>query len=346
VFRATPLFMTLLTASLLNVATSPSSSEAASSAQVSTVATTYTNPVYPSDFPDPFVLHVEGNYFAYATNGGGNTIQLARSTDLVNWVYEGDAFGSLPEWASPGWTWAPEVMAVKNGYVMYYTARHTESARQCIGAAFSSKPEGPFTDTSSEPLVCQLREGGSIDASPFVDKDGKRYLYWKNDGNCCGLPTYLYVQRLSDDGLRLEGEPEALLRNTALWEGNLIEAPTVYRRGDKYYLFFSAADYGNDTYAVGYAYGFSPTGPFTKWKDNPVLETAGRVAGPGHQCIVTDAAGTLWMLYHAWESGNTGYPNGQRTLRIDRVNFKDGVPVIKPTTTKQPGPMVRATPKR
>jgi beta-xylosidase len=301
----------------------------------------YTNPVYPSDFPDPHVIQAGDQFYAYATNGGGNTIQLATSSDLVNWVYEGDAFGALPEWATAGWTWAPEVMAVNDGFVMYYTARHTESARQCIGVAFSKTPEGPFTDTSSEPLICQLREGGSIDASPFVDSDGQRYLYWKNDGNCCGMPTNIYVQKLSSDGLRLEGAPKALLRNTALWEGNLIEAPTVWKRGDKYYLFFSAADYGNDTYAVGYAYGFSPTGPFTKWKDNPVLETSGRVAGPGHQCVITDAAGTLWMLYHAWEAGNTGYPNGQRTLRIDRVTFKDGVPTINPTTSRQPAPLIK-----
>ncbi len=180
--------------------------------------------------------------------------------------------------------------------------------------------------------------GGSIDPSPFTDRDGTRYLYWKNDGNCCGQATYLYVQRLSSDGLRLEGEAKALLHNTELWEGNLIEAPTVYRRGDKYYLFFSAADYGNDTYAVGYAYGSSPVGPFTKWKRNPVLKSLGRVAGPGHQCIITDSAGTPWMLYHAWEAGNTGYPNGRRNLRLDRLSFKDGVPAITPTTTEQTAP--------
>ncbi|NJK46094.1 MAG: family 43 glycosylhydrolase [Pleurocapsa sp. SU_196_0] len=316
----------------------PASPESIALEQTSSLAATYTNPVLSSDFPDPFVLRVGATYYAYATNGGGNTIQLATSSDLVSWVYAGDAFGSLPGWAEPGWTWAPEVAEVPGGYAMYYTARHAESARQCVGVAFSTNPEGPFTDTSSEPLVCQLDQGGSIDASPFTDRDGQRYLYWKNDGNCCGLPTYLYVQRLSSDGLKLVGEAKALIYNTDGWEGNLIEAPTIYRRGDKYYLFFSAADYGNETYAVGYAYGFSPTGPFTKWKNNPVLKTAGRVAGPGHQCVITDDAGTLWMLYHAWETGNTGYPNGQRTLHLDRVNFKDGVPVIKPTTSRQTAP--------
>ncbi len=312
-----------------------------SSAQAPKISVTYTNPVYASDFPDPFVLRVDQTYYAYATNGGGATIQLLHSSDLVNWVYGSDAFGNLPAWATPGWTWAPEVAVVPGGYAMYYTARHTESQRQCIGVAFSKTPEGPFSDDSTQPLVCQLDQGGSIDASPFTDRDGHRYLYWKNDGNCCGQRTYIYVQRLSSDGLQLMGESKQLIYNSNTWEGNLIEAPTMYRRGDKYYLFFSAADYGNDTYGVGYAYGYSPLGPFTKWS-TPIMSSAGAVAGPGHQCVITDANAKPWMVYHAWQSGNTGYPNGQRSLRLDPLTFKDGVPSVKPTTTRQVVPATRA----
>ena len=302
---------------------------------------TYTNPVYASDFPDPFVMRVGQTYYAYATNGGGATIQLLHSTDLVNWVYASDAFGNLPAWASPGWTWAPEVATVPGGYAMYYTARHTESQRQCIGVATSNSPLGPFDDSSTVPLVCQIDQGGSIDASPFTDRDSRRYLYWKNDGNCCGQRTYLYVQRLSDDGLQLMGDAKALIYNSEAWEGNLIEAPTLYRRGDKYYLFFSAADYGNDTYGVGYAYGYSPLGPFIKWRNNPILKSTGKVAGPGHQSILDDRNGQPWMIYHAWEQGNTGYPDGQRSLRIDRIKFKDGVPNVVPTTAHQVAPVTK-----
>ena len=302
---------------------------------------TYTNPVYNSDFPDPFVLRVGQTYYAYATNGGGNDIQLAQSIDLVNWVYLGNAMGPLPGWASAGWTWAPEVAAIPGGYAMYYTARHSESGRQCVGLATSSTPEGPFVDRANQPLICQLDEGGSIDASPFTDTDGQRYLYWKNDGNCCGQLTYLYGQRLSSDGLKLVGEAKRLILNDALWEGNLVEAPTLFKRQgiSKYYLFYSAANYADDTYAVGYAHASGPLGPFAKWQANPILASAGAVAGPGHQCVVTDGAGQPWMVYHAWTSGNTGYPNGQRTMRIDRLEFGvNGVPVVKPTTSPQTAP--------
>nr|WP_221277058.1 glycoside hydrolase family 43 protein [Deinobacterium chartae] len=302
--------------------------------------TTYTNPVVPDDFPDPFILRAGKAYYAYATNSAGMDVPTMRSTDLVSWEFVGNALGPLPSWASGGFTWAPEVMAVKNGYVLYYTARHTESGRQCIGAARASRPEGPFVDRSGKPLVCQLKLGGSIDASPFVDKDGTRYLYWKNDGNCCGQRTGLWVQKLSADGMKLLGKPKDLIYNGALWEGNLIEAPTLWRQGSKYYLFFSASAFDSDTYAVGYAVGNSPLGPFKKAAQNPILASRGKVAGPGGQGIVLDGAGKPWFYYHAWEAGNVGYnAGGRRSMYIDRLEFKGGVPRVRSTTSAQPAPV-------
>lgn len=305
-------------------------------------AARYTNPVIDEDFPDPFVLKVGKTYYAYATNAGGIDVPVRRSNDLVNWQFVGNALPSLPAWASSGYTWAPEVMAVKGGYTLYYTARHTQSGRQCIGVATASKPQGPFRDSSKEPLVCQLDLGGSIDASPFTDQGGARYLYWKNDGNCCGQFTSIWVQRLSDDGTKLTGQPRDLLQNGLLWEGNLIEAPSVFRRAGKYYLFYSAADYNSDTYAVGVAVGGSPTGPFRKlFRDAPWLASKGKVAGPGGQGITTDGAGNTWLYYHAWTAGQTGYESGGvRSMRLDRLQWRGGLPVLSgPSLTPQSAPV-------
>ncbi|PYE56527.1 glycoside hydrolase family 43 protein [Deinococcus yavapaiensis] len=310
-------------------------------ASPATVTRTFTNPVIPDDFPDPFILRVGKTYYAYGTNTGGVDLPVRKSNDLVNWQLVGEGFGRLGNWATGGFTWAPEVMAVKNGYTLYYTARHTDSGRQCIGVATSKSPEGPFRDESSKPLVCQLDQGGSIDASPLVDSDGKRYLYWKNDGNCCSLLTAIYVQQLSDDGLKLLGQPKDLIYNGALWEGNLIEAPNVYKRGSTYYLFYSAADYNSDTYSVGYATATSPTGPFRKQsRDLPWLFTKGALSGPGGQGVITDGAGQTWMYYHGWTTGQIGYEaGGVRSMRLDKLTFDaSGKPVLNPTTTRTVAP--------
>ncbi|BCX02993.1 MAG: endo-1,4-beta-xylanase [Candidatus Roseilinea sp.] len=304
---------------------------------------TYTNPVYDDDFPDPFVLRVGGTYYAYATNVRSNNVPVLRSTDLATWDRLGDALPVLPKWArsGAGLTWAPSVLPRRGRYVLYFTARDHASDRQCIGRAVADAPEGKFKDDSSQPFICQAQLGGSIDPSPFVDDDGSAWLLWKNDGNCCGLPVGLWIQRLSDDGLSLIGGPRELLRHDRAWEGPLIEGPSMLKHNGKYYLFYSANWYESADYAIGYAVADTIIGPYAKiTRDGPLFAKRGEVAGPGGQEFFTDLAGNLWMAYHAWKSRNVGYTNlGRRSLRLDRVRFEGDVPILDgPTTDPQPLP--------
>lgn len=300
---------------------------------------TFRNPVYDQNFPDPHVLRVGNTYHGYATNDGAGNVPHIVSRDLVRWERVGDAMPALPGWAKLGRTWAPEVARVGQNYVLYFTAWHAESDRQCIGAATAASPAGPFKPQEGPPLVCQLDEGGSIDASPFQDADGRRYLLWKNDGNCCNQATNLYIQPLDAAGLRLTGQPTALIQNFQLWEGNVIEAPTLHRAGGVYYLLYSAGPFDSDLYAVGYATASRVTGPYKKAAENPVFQTWGAVAGPGHQTVVTDGAGKTWLAYHAWTAGRVGDDVGYRSLRLDPVTFSGGkMRVAGPTLTPQARP--------
>ncbi len=307
---------------------------------VPTAPATFRNPVLDENFPDPGVLRVGSTYHAYSTNSAGANVPHAVSRDLVHWEVQGDAMPALPRWARGGRTWAPEVAQIGKAFVLYFTAQDDASGRQCIGAATAASPAGPFIDASGRPLVCQLGEGGSIDASPFQDSDGTRYLLWKNDGNCCNQATNLYLQPLSADGLKLTGKASALIQNFSLWEGNVIEAPTLHRAGGVYYLLYSAGPYDSDLYAVGYATAPRVTGPYKKAPDNPVLVSRGQVAGPGHQTVVSDGAGRTWLAYHAWTAGRTSdAAGGYRSLRLDPVDFVGGrVRVAGPSLAPQQAP--------
>ncbi|WP_420594184.1 glycoside hydrolase family 43 protein [Deinococcus sp.] len=309
-------------------------------APVATQAATFSNPVLDENFPDPAILKVGGTYHAYSTNSANANVPHVTSRNLVQWERIGDAMPVLPGWARGGRTWAPEVAQIGQGFVLYFTAQDDDSGRQCIGAAAATSPAGPFFDSSDKPLVCQLGEGGSIDASPFQDKDGQRYLLWKNDGNCCNQATNIYIQPLSSDGLRLTGKASALIQNFQLWEGNVIEAPTLHYAGGVYYLLYSAGPYDSDLYAVGYATAPSVTGPYKKAPENPILVSKGDVAGPGHQTVITDGAGRTWLAYHAWTAGLTSdAAGGYRSLRLDPVTFAGGkVKVAGPTLTPQRAP--------
>ena len=100
---------------------------------------------------------------------------------------------------------------------------------QCVGVAAADNPRGPFRDTSETPLVCQPGEGGTIDANPFRDADGKLYLYYKSDGNAVRKTSYIWGQRLSDDGLKVVGPAARLIKDDAKWEWGLVEAPAMVR---------------------------------------------------------------------------------------------------------------------
>ena len=327
----------LVAAALLSVAP-PAASGAASGPAT---AETYTNPVYPRDFPDPHVIRVDDTYYAYSTNTGTSNVPVIRSADLVSWERVGDAMPALPAWARLGFgdTWAPGVMEVGDTFLLYYVSRHDESGRQCIGVATATSPEGPFGHESEEPLVCQVPLGGSIDPYPYRDADGQLYLYWKNDGNCCAQPVHLWVQPLAEDGLALSGEPVALIERDQPWEIPLIENPAMVEVDGDFYLFYSANRWDSLDYAVGYATCDSATGPCRKPEEEPILTFTAEVMGPGGQMLVEGPDGEWWIVYHAWTGADVGYPAGMRSLRIDRVEFDGGRPVIAgPTSDPQPAP--------
>ncbi|PZR64721.1 MAG: glycoside hydrolase [Chloroflexi bacterium] len=303
----------------------------------------FVNPVLGRDFPDPGALKVGSTWYAYATTGNGDNLQAARSTDLVHWEYLDEVLPKLATW-STGDTWAPEVRRTSAGYVMYYTTRDPNLIRpdgtgsQCVSVAVASSPAGPFSDRSSGPLVCQPKLGGSIDPFPFTDADGTRYLIWKSDGNCCQMPTRIWGQRLSADGLSLvPGTPTDLGEtNDQAWEGSVVEAPTLLLHDGTYFLFYSAGNYADGTYAVGYATAPRVLGPYRDAVGNPILKTrdAAGAQGPGGQTIVTAPDGSLWVLYHAWD------PNFlERSMWLDRLRFVAGRPVIDgPTDRPQAKP--------
>jgi beta-xylosidase len=269
-------------------------------------------------------------------------VQVARSADLVHWENLPDGLPVLPDWAAtrPGYVWSPVVArpAAGNHYVLYYVARYNigASGTQAIGAAIGEDPAGPFTPVGDAPLICQGDEGGTIDPHVFIEDDGTRYLLWKNDGNSLGLPTWLYIQRLSDDGLSLEGPRMRLLTASEPWEGCLVEAPSLWKRGHKYYLFYSANCYANDSYAIGYAEADCIWGPYRK-SEQPLLgsDRPNGLIGPGGQDVVFGPQGDTWMIYHAWTQTAPARPGGilvdrgYRHVRLSRLAWSGDVPRLQ-----------------
>jgi len=321
----------------------------------------YSNPVLDADFPDPTVIRApDGRYYAYGTqtkrNGRWINIQVATSRDLVHWRALGDALPMKPRWASRMQDfWAPHVQRAGKRYVMYLSVKPNGSDDKhglCLGVATARSPAGPFRDIG-HPLKCGP---GFVDIDPMAFDDpatGKHWLYWGS-----GFEP-IKVQQLSADRLSFAhgSKPIELVRPTGLGGAFpvLIEGPWVTRHGGFYYLFYSGDNCCGPkaNYAVMVARSRRATGPFetleqaTGAPHSIILQKSARWNAPGHNSIISDAAGNDWIVYHAVDvrrprTEPTDDLNTRRILLIDRIRWRNGWPVIDgPSEGPRPAPATR-----
>ena len=310
---------------------------------------TYTNPVYPGDFPDPFVMRVGDTYYAYATElytQPPRALRLLRSPDLVHWTPLEGALERLEEpWARD--YWAPEVAFHDGRYFLYYSAGIEDRHHQ-IRVAVAERPEGPFRDQRT---ILTPDDPFTIDAHPFRDDDGQWYLYYARDfveGDRVG--TAIVVDRLVDM-TGLAADRRTVLRATADWQlfqrqremyGEVydwytLEGPFVRKRNGRYYCIYAGGRWETEDYGLSYAVADSPLGPFVDAPgDGPALirTIPGKVLGPGHASVVEGPDGEDYLVYHAWDVAKTA-----RRMCIDRLEWTpDGPRTDGPTTTPRPVP--------
>jgi beta-xylosidase len=250
---------------------------------------------------DPTIFLDKGIYYLYGTSSDEGFL-VYQSTDLKKWsgpvgknsggfaLSKGESFGTKG-------FWAPQVFKQGAKYFMAYTANER------IAIAESDSPLGPFRQKELKPLPA---DGLQIDPFVFKDTDGKFYLYHVrlSKGN------RIFVAELKADfSAVMEETLKECITATQPWENtqavnwSVTEGPTVIKKGSLYYLFYSANDFRNIDYAVGYAISFSPYGPWKKVTQNPILSRNNiGFNGTGHGDFFTDKAGKIKYVFHTHRS--------------------------------------------
>jgi beta-xylosidase len=313
---------------------------------------TYTNPVWPDYFADPFVMAAQGRYYAFGTGPGTASQSLVGlvSEDLVGWRDLGAVLAPDAVTGPATHLWAPEVARRGGGYVMYYSAG-VEDRGHRLRAASSPRAEGPYRDTGAQLAPA---EPFAIDPHPFQDADGTWYLFYAVDRlDSERVGTAIVVDRMISPD-RLAGDPRPVIVPSADWQlflagrtmydavydWHTCEGPFVVRRQGRYWCLYSGGNWQQPSYGVSAASAPHPLGPWTEPPgDGPsVIRTRpGLAHGPGHASVVTDHAGVDWLVYHAWDPGGTA-----RRMCLDRLDWTPEGPVCAgPSVTPQAAPTVR-----
>lgn len=342
---------------------------------------TYSNPIDVQFGDPYILDDGNGIYYMYGTGGGAvDGFSAYSSTDLVNWKPEGQVYtGNTEDSWTEKWFWAPEVYKRNGKYYIFFSAQWKENPTNeeenfMIGVAVAEKPTGPFTELHDRPI---FNPGYPIiDANVLFDKNGKTYLYYSRA--CYKHPvesevaswakekgwyneieeSWVYGVELKPDFSGVIGEPQLLLRppvsmddQQAEWESRSVtsqeinrrwtEGSFIFERNGTYYIMYSANYYAGKNYAVGYATGSSPLGPFTKAANNPVLQKnvdqGGDVTGTGHNMVLFNAdSSKMYTVYH----GRTTQSGQERVVFIDemQINENGQLAVDGPSTTSKPLP--------
>ncbi|MCC9167459.1 glycoside hydrolase family 43 protein [Pontibacter harenae] len=283
---------------------------------------------------DPTVFLHDGTYYLYGTVEGnsGEGFLVYTSKDLKNWegskgAREGFALRKGDSFGTQGF-WAPQVFRYNNKFYMAYTANEN------IAIATSNSPLGPFTQETLQPLAAPVKQ---IDPFVFIDDDGKMYLYHVRlqEGN------RIFVAELEDDLSKIKEQTlqECIMatepwENTANVKWSVAEGPTVLKHKGAYYLTYSANDFRNPNYAVGYAISSRPTGPWLKSTSNPIISTQNiGENGTGHVDIVKDKKGDMFYVFHTHQADSTV---GPRKTAVVRISFKENQSKGQDVLTMEP----------
>jgi len=271
---------------------------------------------------DPSTLVPCGNEFWCFTTGPG--IKSLRSRDLVHWEPGPPVFTNFPAWTRAvvpdhrGFFWAPDVLRVRDRYLLFYSVSSWGKNTSAIGLATNptlnpADPSYRWTDAGIVIRSTSADTFNAIDPAATLDAEGRLWLafgsFWSG--------IKLVELNPSTGSYLSNGAPIY-----ALAHHESIEAAFLQRHGGHYFLFVNwglCCRGTNSTYEIRVGRSAGITGPYLDRDGKNLLDgggtwllgTTGSFIGPGHAGILP-TGGTNWLSCHFYD----GTQQGRATLAL------------------------------
>lgn len=276
------------------------------------------NPILPGWYADPEAHVFAGEYWihpTYSARYGQQVFMDAFSSrDLVTWTkHERIIDTAAVKWANRA-MWAPSIVEKDGWYYLFFGANDIQSDTQPggIGVARSRSPGGPFVDHLGKPLIDKFHNGAQpIDQMVFRDPaDGQWYIVYGGWRHC-------NIARLNADFTAIVPFADGSLYKEITPTG-YVEGAFMLIKDGKYYFMWSEGGWTGPNYAVAYAIGDSPLGPFERI--GKILQQDSTVAtGAGHHSVLHSPSGKWYIAYHRRPLGETD--RDHRVVSLDELRF-------------------------
>ncbi|MCL2758754.1 MAG: glycoside hydrolase family 43 protein [Treponema sp.] len=278
------------------------------------------------------------HYLEIKNNSYGtiNTLRVASSADLANWVYHEPikvaGYNGIAKWANL--SWAPAITYKEvNGQDKFFL--YFSNNANGVGVLTADNPLGPWTDPIGKALVSRQTPNCDIpwvfDPAVFIDDDGKAYLYF-GGGVPQGKeadPGSARVVMLGDDMVSLAGDP------VKIDVPYFFEAIGMNKLNGRYIFSYctnwsvpeeARTRLGIDRAVIAVMSGSNPMGPFTL--EGSILRNPGTFFGAwgNNHHDIFNFKGQWYIAYHSQilEEAMDIDRKGYRVTHIDVLRENNG----------------------
>ncbi len=291
---------------------------------------------------DPSVIAFGGRYLMYYSlpprpggeqkgkfEGSGWGIGIAESRDLIHWTAIGTLQPEQP--VEQDGIVAPGARVIAGRVHLFYQSYghgpkdaicHAESSD---GIHFTHDPSNPIYRPTNMPWSV----GRAIDADVFVDEaKGTAFLYFatrdpKMERQMIGVAEADLKSGLGAGTWHDVSTDGPILRPELPWEQLCIEAPSVMKRGNTFYMFYAGA-YNNVPQQIGVARSADGV-HWTRWSDKPFLPNGApgswNSSESGHPGIL-NVGGKTYLFFQGNNTKGHTY-----TISMLPIAWKGDIPV-------------------